>query len=217
MLPVRKLSEITSGTSTMDKNEQEFLVRLTAIAKTVPNFLLTKEVVATYDRLLSPLGYENVNRALDEILIERDSRDPFPSIKDIRAKVNPALDPTAEAVRLANMIAGGVSKHGPYNIERAKAEIGPLGWEAVKAYGGWEIVCEALTNSNRTTMIPQFREHILAILKGQHVSRATQIESHSSGNQLLSFNEVMQKAKEFNVSETKTEGGPKTFSPGEKK
>lgn len=181
-----------------------------ALANTTQNFALKPEVIETYDRLLSPLGYENVNKALDEIMLERDSRDPFPSIKEIRAKVNPTLDPTAEAVRLANMIIGGVSKHGPYNIERAKAEIGETGWAAVRAYGGWETVCDSLSNSNRTMMITQFRDLILAMMKGQYVPRAPQIESRQSDSpKLLSFNEVLQKAKEFNVSEAQKESGQK--------
>lgn len=184
-------SESTSGTSTMTKDEQEFLVRITAIAKTVPNFVLTKEVIATYDRLLAPLGYAAVNKALDDILIDRSSRDPFPSIKEIRAKVNPTLDPTSEAVRLANLIISGVSKHGPNNLERAKDEVGELGWQAVRLSGGWLTVCEALTFQNRTMMIAQIRDLILSLGSRPRIGTSPALDGPRESGKLVAFNEIL--------------------------
>jgi hypothetical protein len=174
-------------------SREEFILRMTALARAVPNFLLSKELLLTYERLLAPLGYEKLNQALDQILMERDSRDPFPSIKEIRIKVDPALDPAGEAIKIATLIVGGVAKHGPYNVERAKAEIGELGWTAVKISGGWESICDALTNQNRTMMITQFRDLILSIASTGATPRpAPAIESKSEKSpKLLSIGQIL--------------------------
>jgi hypothetical protein len=155
---------------------EEFFTRLTALACMVQNFTLDETVVAIYDRALAPLGYKNVAEALDEIISERNSRDPFPSIKEIKAKILPELDLEAEAALIASTIVGAVSKFGPYRLKEARHILGEVAWAIVETEGGWENICLSLTNDN------------LGILKAQWRNLAkTFLNRRSVGAPLLPF------------------------------
>src|SRR3954469_5009674 len=94
----------------MDRND--WIVRMTALADMVRGFTLTEEFLSMYEKLLAPLGYDKVCQALETIMAERDSNDPFPSIKAIRAIISPQGDPQAAAVLAAHNIVEAVRKDG---------------------------------------------------------------------------------------------------------
>ena len=77
---------------------EEFFTKLTALAGMVSNFVLTPAIVALYDQSLSPLGYEPLCRALEQIILNRSSRDPFPSIAEIRKLIEPEVSERDDAV-----------------------------------------------------------------------------------------------------------------------
>lgn len=134
-----------------------FYAKLTGLAAMIPNFTLIEEVIELYDQHLGPLGYDRVCKALDRIIVERSSRDPFPSIKEIRTIIDPELDPDQEAMVIASKIAGAVARIGPYNSELARSMIGEAGWQVVQCEGGWENICQTLTYENQSTLKAQWR------------------------------------------------------------
>lgn len=148
--------------------QQEFYTKLIGLAGMVPHFTLTKETIGLYDQHLEPLGYERVCSALDRLILERDSRDPFPSIKDIRMVIDPELDPDQEAVVIASRISGAVARVGPYQVELAKQMVGDVGWKIVQCEGGWENVCQTLTYENQSTLKAQWRNLAKTFLSRSH-------------------------------------------------
>lgn len=144
--------------------QQAFFVRLTALAG-MCQFTLTPEVLALYDRNLSALGYDRVVAALDEVITRRRSRDSFPSIRDIREIIQPDADPESEALEAVGRIVHAISRVGPYRTKEAREYIGELGWAVVQRDGGWEQVCNVLTDENIGTMKAQWRQMAMAQYK----------------------------------------------------
>jgi hypothetical protein len=138
-------------------DQQKFYTKLTGLAGMVQGFTLSPEVIGLYDQHLEGLGYDRVCDALDRIIMERSSRDPFPSIKEIRTIIDPELDPDQEAMVIASRIAGAVSRIGPYQSGLARQIIGEVGWKIVQCEGGWENVCQTLSYENQGMMKAQWR------------------------------------------------------------
>jgi len=121
-------------------------------------FTLTPEIIRLYDESLKSLGYERLCKALDFIIANRRSRDPLPSIREIREIVSPEIDPEAEAIEAAGRIVQAVSSIGPYQPEKAREFIGELGWLVVERDGGWQNVCRVLTDDNVGMLKAQWRQ-----------------------------------------------------------
>lgn len=138
--------------------EQEFITKLTAVADMTPNFEMSKELFRVYDEHLSRLGYENVNRALDEIIANKNSRDPFPSVREIREKLEPSINPDHEAVEVAGRIWEAIGRCGWPNPDAARATIGELGWHVVQRQGGWSNVCLESSETSPGVFKAQLRE-----------------------------------------------------------
>ena len=143
-------------------HQQAFLVRIKALADMVPNFTLSPELLKIYDMQLAPLGYDKVCGALDQIIGDRNSRDPFPSVKEIKAILTPTINPEHDALEAVSRIIASVSNIGPYQVQKARETIGELGWEVVKAEGGWENVCQNLSEDNIGMLRAQWKNIALA-------------------------------------------------------
>jgi len=104
---------------------------------------LTPEIVGLYDKNLSDLGYEKLNDALDEILVSRNSRDPFPSIREIRDKFEPTLTVEQGAQDLITRAIEAVSMYGYNNPEDAKIYLGEIAWRSLPGESGWKEFCMA--------------------------------------------------------------------------
>ena len=141
----------------MTETQKFFYAKLTGLAGMVQGFTLKVETIELYDQHLGPLGYDRVCTALDRIIVERSSRDPFPSIKEIRMIVDPELDPDQEAMVIASRITGAVARIGPYQSALARNMIGEVGWRIVQSEGGWENICQTLTYENQGTLKAQWR------------------------------------------------------------
>lgn len=174
-------------------DEEGFYTRMTALASMVQNFILNEHLISTYERMLKPLGYAKVNQALDQIILERDSRDPFPSVKEIASKVNPVVDPSQEADITVAKIISAVSSIGPYRIQDARAFIGEHGWSVVKLSGGWETVCDKLDYKNEPTLKAQWKQLAISIRHNPSLVPASTtpkaLEGKSVG--LLGFGDLM--------------------------
>lgn len=141
-----------------------FFVRLTALAN-MCSFELSKEIVGMYERGLAAFGYEKLNQALDQIIQNRRSREAFPAIRDIREAVAPEADPEAEAIECVGRIVQAISRIGPYRTAEARGFVGELGWLVVVREGGWEKVCQILTDQNIGTLKAQWKQTAIAQFK----------------------------------------------------
>ena len=183
-------------------SQKSFYAKLTGLAAMVPGFTLVEETIELYDQHLGPLGYDRVCEALDRIILERNSRDPFPSIKEIRMAIDPELDPEQEAVVIASRIAGTVSRIGPYQWELAKELIGEVGWRIVQCEGGWENVCQTLTYENQSTTKAQWRNLAKTFLSRAEYGPSRVLENKHSLKGLQSFGSIFKTI-------TKTDGSEK--------
>ncbi len=148
--------------------KDRFLSRMAVLAQLYPGFILSKEIIAIYDQELSSLGYDRASFAIEAIIKNRRSRDPFPSIADIRDVIEPKIDPRLQAADVASRIMSAVPKFGSGRYQsgdglkelhaKVKEHIGELGWEVVKVMGGWFRVCEQLEDTDTGTFRAQVRE-----------------------------------------------------------
>jgi hypothetical protein len=185
----------------MTESQKIFYSKLTGLAGMVPNFTLKPEIIDLYDQHLGPLGYDRVCKALDRIVVERNSRDPFPSIKEIRMIIDPELDPDQEAMVIASRIVGTVSRIGPYQTDLAKQIIGEVGWRIVQSEGGWENVCQTLTYENQGTLKAQWRNLAKTFLSRAEISSTVSIEHNRQTTGLKSFDEVFKSIPSKNIEE----------------
>lgn len=171
-------------------SQKLFYAKLTGLAAMVANFTLIEETIELYDQHLGQLGYERVCKALDRIIVDRNSRDPFPSIKEIRMVIDPELDPDQEAMIVASRIAGAVARIGPYQSDMARHMIGEVGWKIVQCEGGWEEVCQTLTYQNQGTLKAQWRNLAKTFLsRAEHGSEMI-LEDKRSSRGLQSFGSI---------------------------
>lgn len=138
----------------------------------VPNFTLSKELLSVYEAQLSAWGYEKAVQGLDDIIANRSSRDHFPSVKEIKYAVEPTLDPVHQANEAVSQIISAVSRCGPY----VTPIFSELAAAIVSSEGGWQYICEILTNDNLTFLRAQWRDLALAkIHSGRIESRKAEL------------------------------------------
>lgn len=153
----------------MTPDEQGFHTRLVGLASMIPNFILTPELIELYDRMLSPLGYRRVNEALDQIIMERSSRDPFPSISEIKGIVEPTTDEKYKPTLMAGRIIQAVGRYGVPNLKLAKDSLYPEEWEVIRMWGGWERVCQDMPAGGGTFIRSQLEKLSAAVLDREKV------------------------------------------------
>jgi len=147
------------------KSEQQgFYQRLMCLASLVPGFQLSQSLIALYDSSLKSMGYARLCFAIDEIIQNRSSRDPFPSLKEIRGRANPQLSHEDQAALIASQIIGAIRSIGPYRLSDAKEKLGSLAWQVVQSEGGWENLCTSLDDENLPTLRAQWRNLAKALL-----------------------------------------------------
>ena len=142
-----------------------FYSMLTGLANMTPNFIFTSDLIELYDRLLAPVGYEKLCQGLRHIMADRTSRDPFPSIREIREAAEPAFNVENEASEIAGNIVAAVSRIGPYRCQEARDLIGETGWVVVTREGGWVNICQALTYENLAILKAQWRNVARGLLQ----------------------------------------------------
>jgi hypothetical protein len=105
---------------------------------------------------LSDLPFDRIAK---EFELWRKSSNPFfPLAGQIREKILPPKESTDSGVSLASIIFSAISKHGWNNLNAAKEMIGPVGWEVVKRFGGWQTICTEVSESNKNIYFAQVRE-----------------------------------------------------------
>lgn len=149
----------------MSNDKKEFMTKLAGLSLLIPGFQITKEISVLYCNALEDLGFDRVCLAIDEIIKTRRGRDTFPSIRDIREKLEPQIDPEAEAIDICGRITEAISRIGPYRERDAREFVGEIGWALVLRDGGWRTVCEILDYENMATLKAQWRQAALGKIK----------------------------------------------------
>lgn len=105
-------------------------------------------VLSVYDRALAPYGYERLSNTLGKIIMERGSRDPFPSVLEIKEAMGEApVTNKTSAIDVANRIWGTIVSHGyTCRPELLAEKIGEIGVYIAKMHGGWSRLCEETDN-----------------------------------------------------------------------
>lgn len=138
---------------------------------------IAKMVVALgeyYDKILTPTQFAMYVEDLADmtpanlaVAVKRyrmnPANDRFPLPAKLRAAVYSPETPDAAAREAVGQIISAVARIGPYDSERARKFVGPLGWLVVVRQGGWETVCEMLTFQNQGILQAQWRELAIAL------------------------------------------------------
>lgn len=142
----------------------DFVQALVLVAQSC-QFELSESLIAIYDQTLQRHGYPKLCWALKTILVNRRTRDPFPSIREIQETIEPALEAKDIATDSAARLLGAVSKFGRGRPQEAEVYVGEVGWRALRCWGTWSQLCEQLTTYNGTTMMAQFRDLCSTVVK----------------------------------------------------
>lgn len=123
---------------------------------------------------VADLPDQELERAFNQwVMQSKVSKIPMPA--EIREIVKPPTDDHSFAVETASRIIGSISKFGWANPTGAAYYIGPLGWEIVQRFGGWNYICENLgigTGLDLTTFNAQIRDAAKAALIIQRADKA---------------------------------------------
>lgn len=161
--------------------QEAFYTKLTALAGMCPHFTLTPEIIRLYDEHLVSLGYDKASQALNQLIVSRNSRDPFPSIKEIRAIVEPEENPEDHASIIASSIFGAIARIGPYRSDQAREYLGEIAWRVVTSEGGWESVCQIVTDDNAGMFKSQWRKLALALIHRKSIFETRDAITDESG------------------------------------
>lgn len=153
--------------------ELEFFELLKMLAK-LTKFEVDSKIVAFYDKLLAPLGYERVNEALETLCMEAMAGGKFPSVAQIKTLVTGELSATQAAKKddsdarlAASAIIAACSRYGLVNgtdegaydkMRQIRDFVGELGWIVISHRSGWNHLCGSITNDNMATVEAQMRE-----------------------------------------------------------
>lgn len=160
-------------TRRISKDELNFHKLLNALAG-LCRYELDDVLIAIYDVNLRKVhSYSKICEAIEKIIIERNSRDPFPSVKQVAEMASGGrLKQKEVAVDVANTIVSFIgsrgyvwpqtSNWGDFQIE-LKDALGEVGYWVVQKYGGWVKVCQDANKSDLTTFKAQLRDSALSI------------------------------------------------------
>lgn len=153
-------------------DEQRFLTTLAALAKTC-SFSLTPELIEFYDEGLSGLGYGPVSNAIKEILLNRRAHERFPSIRDIRDRLEPTSTIDGATQELLTRVISAIPEFGYNDPEGARRFMGEIAWEALPGAYGWsEFCCADIPISSARA---QLRDRIAALLRSKNPSGTVQL------------------------------------------
>jgi hypothetical protein len=137
---------------------------------------------------LEDLPFAGVTQAMKDLRREvKTTRCPLPAA--IRAKLNPTVDPEAHAALISNEIVEAIGRVGPYYTP----EFSPEAAEVVRLEGGWQRVCEVVTNDNLSIYKAQWRQLAKSVIGGERsVQRHVSDQRRSGGGELTAIGACIQ-------------------------
>ena len=117
-------------------------------------------VIGMYVEDVAHLDMRQVLTVLRSLRVEA-GRQRCPTPGDVLRRMK-ELRP--DASELAATITGSFSRFGYTAPERARTHIGPVGWRAVEAFGGWQHLCNTVMTSQLGTLRAQLRDTLEAIM-----------------------------------------------------
>lgn len=148
----------------MKSPRDRFLDRLLVLAKICKEESVA-DVAELYDRVFSKIGYDAGTKAVEKVILERGSRDPFPSIAELRKAAVGGPEDIDLAVEAAGKIFEAITKCGWNAPGKAQEYMGDIAWRVVGQFGGWVTLCESITTRNSGTFRAQFRDAALASIR----------------------------------------------------
>lgn len=100
-----------------------------------------REVVSLMLDDLDDCDATGVLSALRDYRRDAKNRQP-PLPAQIRAILNPQVDPDSAAREIAARVTAAIPKFGYMRGQDARAYIGEVGWECIERQGGWSFICE---------------------------------------------------------------------------
>lgn len=82
----------------------------------------------------------------------------FPLPAKLKSLAKPKPSEEQNAVDAVSRIIEAISKFGPYRYEEARKFVGEIGWMVIQRDGGWNAVCQFLTEDNMGQFRAQWRE-----------------------------------------------------------
>jgi hypothetical protein len=153
-------------------DKEQFLIYLTALAKMVPGFILTKEIIFVFSEAAEKISYLRATLALKQMIAERSSRDPFPSVADLLGKIEfNHLD----SEEVSAKIYGAISRFGPYRSADARVYLGELAWNIVTVEGGWEGICALVDHENAPILRAQWRKFAAILIRREKEKKMDEI------------------------------------------
>ncbi len=126
---------------------------------------------------LEDLPFPDVEGALRDLRREvKTTRCPLPAA--VRAKLNPTIDPDAHAALIANEIVEAIGRVGPYRLPSLSGEA----LEVIRLEGGWQRLCEVVTNDNLSIYKAQWRQLAKAVMGGDRSVQARLADQRRSGD-----------------------------------
>lgn len=147
----------------MTAAEIQSLKALFVVTASYFNHEIPDDVLVMYVEDMKDLNYMAVAAAIGNLRRDpKTTKCPLPS--QIRAKLTPESNPESEATMIVGRIIEAISRVGPYEVAKAKAAIGPVGWTLVSMEGGWEHVCSVETDK-LPTLKAQWRQTAKALIE----------------------------------------------------
>lgn len=154
--------------------EEIFAKRMMILAK-LCKFDMEPELLALYDSELEPLGYDKVIVALDSIMRDRNTKDQFPSIREIkqtmgvsvREKISQEKTDQNLADRAVDKIFAAIKKFGAgypdSRLEEFREYVGSVGRVVIRQYG-WQEIC-GISGDNVPIFRAQMRRSAVAVIR----------------------------------------------------
>lgn len=119
---------------------------------------ISSQVLEMYARDLADLDEAEVIAAYETYRRNpKNFKMPLPA--QIRQIVSPSIDEDSLAREVASRVLAAITKYGWSNPSEAKLFIGPVGWQIVNRFGGWEYLCSNVgTTIDFTTINAQMRD-----------------------------------------------------------
>lgn len=155
--------------SDFTKAEREFFQLMETLGS-ITSTNLNEFVVNLYLEALKPYGLEKVNRALMTYMMDLDKYSKIPTIRAIKIKMGAVkISKDLQAKETAAKILSAISKFGysvslnDVKLDDIKKYVGVIGWRVVELQGGWNTICESVTNVNKPTYQAQWRDLALSL------------------------------------------------------